>query len=357
MRVSIQWRICLKVMIVCKFGGSSVATKRGLECIKQIVNNPQRRVIVFSALGKRFAEDDKITDLLINCYVQYAINNNIESSLQIVKQRFKIFCKSLKLNFDINTEFNKITKTFYATKSADYLISRGEYLTCKILAKYFNIKFIDATQLLYFKNFKPNLSKTENALQNILKKHKQIVVPGFYGINNNSLFIFQRGGGDYSGALLSVCSQAKIYENYTDVCGLFEINPVYAKNAKQIPKISFNELELMSAFDASVIQSECIDILKNSRTKLIIKNTYKSKPVTVVTATCKQQTNYLITSRNNTQGLILLRHKTKNLKKRIKYYVRTYNLSVVRQEPNKTYIKCIRQQLPFHMANIYNLLQ
>ena len=58
-------------LVVAKFGGTSVADAAQFRKIKEIVaDNPQRRFIVVSAPGKRYPEDRKVTDLLLDAYVR-----------------------------------------------------------------------------------------------------------------------------------------------------------------------------------------------------------------------------------------------------------------------------------------------
>lgn len=53
-------------MKIVKFGGSSLATGTQISKVTKIIqSDPQRRVIVVSAPGKRFKKDIKITDLLL----------------------------------------------------------------------------------------------------------------------------------------------------------------------------------------------------------------------------------------------------------------------------------------------------
>ena len=60
-------------MKVVKFGGSSLADgEHFAQAIKIITTDPQRRVVVTSAPGKRTANDTKVTDLLIK-YAQQVI--------------------------------------------------------------------------------------------------------------------------------------------------------------------------------------------------------------------------------------------------------------------------------------------
>ena len=64
-------------MKVVKFGGSSLANGEAFQnAINIITSDPQRRVIVTSAPGKRFADDIKVTDLLIK-YAQAVIQAKI----------------------------------------------------------------------------------------------------------------------------------------------------------------------------------------------------------------------------------------------------------------------------------------
>ena len=52
-------------VIVCKFGGSSVADAGQIRKIESILRADARRShVVVSALGKRRKEDQKVTDLL-----------------------------------------------------------------------------------------------------------------------------------------------------------------------------------------------------------------------------------------------------------------------------------------------------
>ena len=56
-------------MKVVKFGGSSMADAGQYRKIRDILlADPDRKVVVVSAAGKRFKDDHKITDLLYLCH-------------------------------------------------------------------------------------------------------------------------------------------------------------------------------------------------------------------------------------------------------------------------------------------------
>lgn len=55
-------------MIVAKFGGTSLASASQIKKVCDIVTfDPERRIVVVSAPGKRDREDVKVTDMLIAC--------------------------------------------------------------------------------------------------------------------------------------------------------------------------------------------------------------------------------------------------------------------------------------------------
>ena len=61
---------------VTKFGGSSMADAGQYQKVRDIVlADPERRVVVVSAAGKRNSSDHKITDLLYLCHAhtQYGV--------------------------------------------------------------------------------------------------------------------------------------------------------------------------------------------------------------------------------------------------------------------------------------------
>ena len=74
-------------MIVCKFGGSSVADANQIKKVQSILMSDERRqVAVVSAPGKRNKDDDKITDLLYQC-------NDLVRKGQSCRQVFNVIAK------------------------------------------------------------------------------------------------------------------------------------------------------------------------------------------------------------------------------------------------------------------------
>lgn len=88
-------------MIVCKFGGSSVASAQQLEKVKAIIDSDSRRqVIVVSAPGKRDSSDIKVTDLLYSCCREVKESGSCETSFTKIENRFIEILEDLSLETD-----------------------------------------------------------------------------------------------------------------------------------------------------------------------------------------------------------------------------------------------------------------
>ena len=61
-------------MKIVKFGGSSLADANQFRKVKRIIeSDDKRKIVVVSAVGKRFKDDNKITDLLYHIFALCAI--------------------------------------------------------------------------------------------------------------------------------------------------------------------------------------------------------------------------------------------------------------------------------------------
>ena len=85
-------------MIVCKFGGSATASKKAVENILKLKNN-ERKIWVFSAIGKENITDKKLTDLLI-AYTRK--NCNKAKTKQQIKNKFNRLIGFTKVKLNTN---------------------------------------------------------------------------------------------------------------------------------------------------------------------------------------------------------------------------------------------------------------
>ena len=139
---------CADKPIVCKFGGSSLS---GAECFRSvariIIENDLRRVIIVSAPGKRYTGDVKITDLLFSLCRVWFDDQKKRKILDQVYRRFDDITMGLGVAVDIETCFD--LSTVGLEPNVDFIVSRGEYLSAKILAKFLGFSFIDPTEIIF----------------------------------------------------------------------------------------------------------------------------------------------------------------------------------------------------------------
>ena len=90
-------------LIVCKFGGSSLADGSNICKVAAILeSDPARRYAVVSAPGKRFSADVKVTDLLYGCYRAACETGSCAAAFAAVRRRFVSIVEELGLEgFDI----------------------------------------------------------------------------------------------------------------------------------------------------------------------------------------------------------------------------------------------------------------
>lgn len=271
-----------------KFGGSSVADGIQLQKIKNIIEaDPERRYVVVSAPGKRFADDNKITDLLFLCKAQADRNIPYEQLFHVVMDRYRAIQYNLGIDVDLDSRFEAIHKALQEGCTEDYIVSRGEFLSAILVAAYLGYDFVDTQDLILF-NSKGRLlaEETNQALSAELAKHERAVLPGFYGSyqDTGEVCILSRGGSDVTGSLVARAAGSSIYENWTDVSGLLMADPRIVDDPRPIEYISYMELRELSYMGASVLHEEAVFPVRQAGIPINIRNTNAPEdPGTIIT--------------------------------------------------------------------------
>lgn len=216
--------------IVLKYGGSSVAT---IEKIQQIADylielkkEYKEIVVVASAMGKT-------TDGLI------------------------------KLAKEITSNPNQ--------RELDSLMSIGEQQTVALMAMALTAKGQKAISLTgYQAGIKTAGVHTKNKIQNIsserIERHLAegniVLVTGFQGINEaGDITTLGRGGSDTSAVALAVALKCEC-RIYTDVEGIYSVDPRVYPEAKFLDKISYEEMMEMANLGAGVMETRAVELGK-----------------------------------------------------------------------------------------------
>lgn len=254
------------MVIVAKFGGTSGKDGSTLEgVIENIVKeNPERRVLVFSAPGKRNQQDIKVTDLLSDIAQDtYGKFNTLPVKLNRLRKRFeRDFLDYFRIEHNfldpIFSELSDLLRIQDPNESRymDRILPQGERIYVRIVEEVMKRKGINAKA--YFpeeiglitngihggaKVDERSYRKISARLRNILKNSDQVVlIPGFYGLSgNDEITTFSRGGSDLTGAIIARALSANLYENFTDTDGVYRVPPIDGITPETIPNLTYRE--------------------------------------------------------------------------------------------------------------------
>ncbi len=288
---------------VVKFGGSSLADAEHFKKVAAIIKaDPARRYVVPSAPGKRFSDDIKVTDMLYTCYQMIREKKSmqeVDAYYMNITERYDSIIRELGLDFDLSGEYEYIKNAMLHRPGRDFVASRGEYLSGLILAKYLGFPFIDAENVIFFKeNGSFDQEKTDRVLSAELAHHRHAVIPGFYGCAaNGTVKTFSRGGSDITGSIVARAAGATLYENWTDVSGFLMTDPRIVKDPCTIETITYRELRELSYMGATVLHEDAVFPVRSAGIPINIRNTNRpeDKGTMIVSSTTHYDTERVIT--------------------------------------------------------------
>lgn len=281
-------------MNVIKFGGSSLASGEQLKKVFQIIkDDPNRKIVVVSAPGKRSSLDDKVTDLLINLGTAALNGQDIQEKIERVLSRYRKIAEELELHSSIIEEIksNLLMLTAGNKTYPDYYLdafkASGEDNNAKLIAAYFNKEGVPARYVnpkevgLYVTDEPGNAQILTESYTNLydLRKIKEVIIfPGFFGYTKpGKICTFSRGGSDITGAILANAVHASLYENFTDVDAIYVANPSIIMNPCGIKELTYREMRELSYAGFSVLHDEALYPAFKRGIPVQIKNTNNPK--------------------------------------------------------------------------------
>ncbi|MBF7022202.1 aspartate kinase [Staphylococcus kloosii] len=277
-------------MKVAKFGGSSVSNAEQIKKVLEIVNSdPERKITIVSAPGKRHKSDIKTTDLLIRLYEKAIAKLNYTSKKDEIVQRYADIVYELQMDDHILKSIDQTLERYIDTlknkppRLLDALLSCGEDFNAQIIAEYNNSQGIPTRYVspgeagITVSDLPQNaqiLDQSYEELYNLRNFKEKLIIPGFFGISRqNYVVTFPRGGSDITGAIVARGVRADLYENFTDVSGIFRANPMIVKQPQVIDEITYREMRELSYAGFGVFHDEALQPLHKDRIPVLIKNT------------------------------------------------------------------------------------
>lgn len=237
-------------MIVQKYGGSSVSTP---DKIIQIARNIIKR-------------KESTKDIII---VVSAMGGNTDYLLQLAK--------------DISLE--------PLDRELDVLLSTGEQQSMALLSIALNelgCKAISLTGAQAKINTEGSHTRTsiidikEDTIKKYLREGNVVIVAGFQGINHKEdITTLGRGGSDTTAVALAAKFKCPC-EIYTDVDGIYSIDPRVYEGALKIPEISYDIALEMARLGTKVMDKRALALGKKMQVPIYIGDSFKNEIGTII---------------------------------------------------------------------------
>ncbi len=207
-------------------------------------------------------------------------------------------------------------------RELDMLVSTGENKSAALLAIHLNESGHPAVALTGFQaGFKSDGVHGKNKItdvnieriENHLRQNEIVVVTGFQGINPlGDITTFGRGGSDTSAVALAVKLNAKC-AIYTDVSGIYSIDPRIYSDAKKLNVVTYEELMEMAHLGTKVIEPRSVELAYKFNVPMeVLLNDGKTKGTKVLEAYDMEDTKLTSVSKLDDVVLVII-HDTKDV--------------------------------------------
>ena len=247
-----------KMLIVKKFGGTSVADKDRIYNVAQRCIEDYREghdvVVVLSAMG------DTTDDLI-------------------------------SLAKTINPEPKK--------RELDMLMTTGEQVSVALMAMAMDAMHVPAVSLNAFQVKMNSTSRYGNArfksidtkrIRHELDSRKIVIVTGFQGVNKyEDITTLGRGGSDTTAVALAAVLHADKCEIYTDVDGVYTADPRVVKDARKLDAITYDEMLELATLGAKVLHNRSVEMAKKYAVELVVRSSLNRSEGTIIKEKVKME--------------------------------------------------------------------
>lgn len=199
----------------------------------------------------------------------------------------------------------------------DVALSSGEILTASLLALSLQNLGIPASSILGWQlpiitndQHKSSLIETieTESLENLISSRIIPVIAGFQGVNKTGrVTTLGRGGSDTSAAAIAAVLKAHELQIYTDVAGVFSADPRLVSKAKQIQKLSYEEMVEFAATGAKVLHQRSVQIAMKYNIPIKVISTFENNTGTMISKNERSVEEKSITGITHNQNIARVR--------------------------------------------------
>lgn len=235
-------------IIVQKYGGTSVGTPERIRRVADRIiarrSEGHQMVVIVSAMGKT-------TDLLIDLARQVSSDPHPREMDMLLTTGEQVSISLLAMAL--------------MDKGADAVSFTGPQLGIQTTSLHQKARILDI-----------DVSRIHQALA----KDKVVVVAGFQGVaENQEITTLGRGGSDTSAVALAAKLRAEC-EIYTDVDGIYTMDPRKLPGAKKLSRISAEEMMEMASLGAGVLHHRSVELAYKYQVPLYVASAFGQEPGT-----------------------------------------------------------------------------
>ncbi|MCB0392113.1 MAG: aspartate kinase [Bdellovibrionales bacterium] len=252
-------------LVVKKFGGTSVGSIERIENVAERImqdfQNGQKPIVVASAMS---GETNRL----------------------------------VRLAADINPQYRGL--------AYDMLLASGEQVSIALLSMALEKRGLKAKPLLAYQlgirtdsifSQAKITSVDSDKLTDLVSKDIIPIVAGFQGVNpDGSITTLGRGGSDTTAVALAAALGCEQVEIYTDVPKVFTADPRLIPKAREISRLSFEEMMEMASLGSKVLHFRCVELAAKFNVKIHVRSTFETREGTWVVAEDEKMENPVVSA-------------------------------------------------------------
>ena len=276
-------------MIVYKFGGTSVGSVENMNHVKDIIDTPEKKIVVLSAMSGTTNALVIIAELIKNDQLKTAT-----SQINVLHKQYNATVHDLlydkhyredTLSY-VNSIFIKLKASInsvYTQYLHNRILAYGELLSTYMFSSFLQQEGFLAVLLPALEFMRVDVSnepddfyikQNVSRLMNTLPKADVYITQGFICLDaKGAITNLQRGGSDYTATIIGAALQAKEVQIWTDIDGFHNNDPRYVTNTQALSRLSYDEAAELAYFGAKILHPQTVLPVRDLDIPLRLKNT------------------------------------------------------------------------------------
>lgn len=261
-------------MKILKFGGTSVGSPINMRAVADLINDPDRKIVVLSAMS---GTTNKLVEISATLYKHNTaealilIENLHTTYRQVVNDLYTTDKKKHQALDFILSHFDfvkSLTNTQFSIHEERAILAQGELLSTALFQFYLeeigweSVLLPALTFMRIDENEEPDTKYIQKALNEVLAQYPRnnlFVTQGYICRNPfGDIDNLKRGGSDYSASLIGAAVKASEIQIWTDIDGMHNNDPRIVKNTYPVAELSFDEAAELAYFGAKILHPSSV---------------------------------------------------------------------------------------------------